>query len=436
LEDLRSALTVNNPDIRSAQQEYQRALLDVKDAKASKGPSIDLQFSGTVMAKPLIEPIYINTDAIIDAIQWPAGTRPQTNGQYVKVFDGVEQTMYQLQATLTQPLFTWGKLDAAQNLYEAVAEIRKTSVGNTTRQLETELETRLVSLGYLFAMQDILTEEQGYAEQLVHYSEDGERSGMLLHQDVVDARIQAKQLDIAVQTLEEQIENQLLELRRTTGIADLSRSTLLLPSSEHCVAEVLAADRAVWGEQALSPESDSMMMVHRLKEVSDLAAGIAENSLYWKPDMALQVSAGYGGSRIPLLEPNWLRKDDYTLNISVGMKTTVWDGGKKLNALARSVSEAESSQITVDATEATIRQTLSTQWNTLDMAIIKAEYQDIKIDGVQSKIAQQEKLFSSGYGSEADLLSARIELCNERLEKQQQLLTRDAACYTIRFLCR
>ncbi len=435
-DDLRTALVANNPDIRSAYQEYERALLDVKDAKASKGPSIDMQFSGTFMAKPLIDPIKVSTDEIIDSIQWPAGTKPAPTGQYITLFEGVEKTMYQLQATLTQPLFTWGKLNAAQKLYETVAGIRETNVTNTTRQLETELETRLVSLGYLYAMQDILKEEQLYAQQLVRYSEDGEQSGMLLHQDVVDARIQAKQLDIAFQTLDEQIENQLLELRRQTGITDLRRDSLILPVSDQCIAEVTAADRSIWEERALSPSSDSLLMVRRLKEVSDLAADIASNSVYWKPDMALQVSAGYGGSRFPLIEPNWLKKDDYTLTISVGMKTTIWDGGKKLNEVSRSLSNAETSQVTIDAAEATIRQTLANQWNTLDMALIKIEYQDIKIEGVQSKIAQQEKLFASGYGSEADLFSAKIELCNERLEKQQQLLTRDAACYTIRFLCR
>ncbi len=437
LQDLLSALSANNPDIRTARQEYERALLDVKDAKASRGPSVDLQITGTYMAKPLVDPIIINTDALMDAIQWPTGMKPQSTGQYITLYDGMEQTMYQIQATLLQPVFTWGKLSAAEKLYSQVADIRQSNVEFTRDQLETELETRIASLKHLFAMESILREESEYAAQLVRYSEDGERSGMILHQDVVDARIQAKQLDIAIQTLNEQIENQILELQRQTGLYDLLSTTIAFDvDDEAVVAEVLSADRIQYQDKALSESNPSINMVSRLKEVSELATDIAENSVYWKPDFAVQIAAGYSGSRIPLVEPNWLLKDDYSLNLTIAMKTTIWDGGKKLNDTARRISEEESAGTNLDSARATIRQTLANQWNTADMSTIKIEYQDLKIEAAESKISQQEMLFRSGAGTEADLLAAKIELCNQKIEKEQQLLSRAVACYTIRFLCR
>ena len=69
---------------------------------------------------------------------------------------------------------------------------------------------------------EILNEEQTYTDKMVEVSENAEKSGMLLHQDVVDAKIQAKELEIAQQDLLEQINDQLLELRRITGIDSLS----------------------------------------------------------------------------------------------------------------------------------------------------------------------------------------------------------------------
>ena len=43
-------------------------------------------------------------------------------------------------------------------------------------------------------------------------------------------------------------------------------------------------------------------------------------------------------------------------------------------------------------------------------------------------------MYESGYGSETDVLSAKIERCNAQIELEQQNLARAAACLTIDFL--
>ena len=434
--DLYSSMLANNPELLNLTEEYERSKLDVKDAYAGLGPTIDLQVSGTYMPNPPVDSIYVNVDDIINSIQWPGGVKPAGTGQYVKVFDGMENTLYNFQLSMTQPIFTWGKLKNAIDLYKQVSEIKKTQIDSKQQQLETELRTRLISLYYLNKINQIIEEEKQYVERLVEVSENAEKSGMLLHQDVVDARIQAKELEIAQQDLQEQINNQLLELVRSTGIDDLTYNTIDFDFSEDEVVSVIQENRDEMLEKALSGSQLTIKLLTQLKEVSNTSTKIAKGFENWKPDVALQASATYGGSRVPLFEPNWQRKDDYSINISVGLKTTIWDGGKRLRDVSRKISESKTADINQLDARSSIRKTFNEQWNTAEVCTMKMEYQDLKIEACDSKIAQKETVFKTGYGSETDVLSAKIDRCNQQIEKEKQALTRAAACMTIGHLCK
>ena len=436
MEMLLYATQQNHPELLKLQEEYKRSLLDVKDAWASVGPTLDLQASGTYMLNPPVGPVYINTDDIINSIQWN-GVAPARTGQYVKIFDGMENTLYNFELTLTQPLFTWGKIANSIKLYKQISAIKQNQIVQQTAQLETELKTRLISLYYLNMIMKILDEEQSYAERMVQVSEDAEKSGMLLHQEVVDAKIQAKELEIAKQDLLEQIDEQLLELGRITGISIESSQHINYDFVQSLLDDfdrLLQTEHAVLEEEILSANQSAIKLVTQLEDVSKIAESISRGYENWKPDFALQMSGGYAGSRFPLFEPNWLRKDDYSLNITIGLKATVWDGGKKLRDVSRKVSEVKTAQITTSDTRSSISKTFDSQWNTTQVCTMKIEYQDLKIESATAKINQKQQMFDSGYGSETDVLSAKIERCNAQIEKEKQTLSRAIACLTIEYL--
>ena len=435
LDFLLSATKQNHPELLKLQEEYKRSRLDVQDAWAGLGPTVDLQVSGTYMVNPPVGAMYINTEDIINSIQIN-GVRPSARGQRIKIYDGMEPTLYDFQLTLTQPLFTWGKITNAIKLYQEISEIKETQLSQQTSQLETELKTRLVSLYYLNRILEIIDEEEAYAERMVQVSENAELSGMLLHQEVVDAKIQAKELEIAKQDLLEQINDQLLELSRTSGI-DLSIENInfdFVPDFIEGFDSLLAEDAALLEAEVLSGNQSSIKMLTQLETVSKTAEKISRGYENWKPDIALQMSGGYSGSRFPLVEPNWRRKDDYSLNISIGIKTTLWDGGKKVRDVARKKSEVETADINKLDARSTISQTFNSQWNAAQVCTMKIEYQALKIESATAKIEQKQQMYESGYGSETDVLSAKIERCNAQIELEQQNLARAAACLTIDFL--
>ena len=474
---LLNSLHSNNPELLLLQEEYNRSLLDVKDAWGALTPTVDLQISGTYMMNPPVDAIYLNVDDIINSIQWPVSSKPASTGQYVKIYDGMENTLYNFQLSITQPLYTWGKIPNAIALYKKTSEIRLTQVESKTEELETELKSRLFTLFQLKKIAQIIEEEKIYADRLVTVSEDAEKSGMLLHQDVVDAKIQAKELEIARRDLTEQIDNQLLELSRATGIENLKIEDLNLENQNFIsadnaeaanktaadienpdatastdadvenpdatastdadeITQILNADRTKIEEKALSENQLSIKLVTQLEEVNKIAEKISKASVNWKPDFALKTSLGYAGSRFPLLEPNWLKKDDYSANFSIGIKTTVWDGGKKVHNVARSQSNVKTAQINQEDARVNIKKTLNSQWNTVDVCTIKIGYQDLKIEAADSKIAQKQTIYETGYGSETDVLNAKIDRCNQLIEKEKQLLSRGVACLTISYLCK
>ena len=242
LEELQNSMEINNPDIRSAREEYNRSLLDYKDALAGFGPKIDLMLSGTYMVKPPVGSFSVNVDDMLSAIEWPAGMKPSSSGQYLKLYDGMENTLYSFQLSLEQPVFTWGKLHQAACLYKEVSVIQEIKLLNTQKKLATELETRMLSLEYLKRISSKLEEEQVYADEMISFSEDAEKSGMLLHQDVVEARIKAKELEIALQGVNEQITNQILELQRMTGIQELDISQLQYEIDEEALSQYINLD--------------------------------------------------------------------------------------------------------------------------------------------------------------------------------------------------
>lgn len=432
LEELNQAVCNNNPELLKLSEEYKRSRLDVKDSYGSFEPSIDMQLSGTYMNEPMLGPISVDMKELFATN--PMLSSMFANAEPVTVFEGTGKTNFNLQFSLLQPVFTWGKLTNSVKIYNEVSQIKMTQLLSQQEQLLVELESRLAALFYLKNIKDILEEEKAYAARLVQVSESAEKSGMMLHQEVVDARIQAKEPEIAQKDLQEQINNQLFEIEKLTGLKNLSLDDIEYFVDESRFEQIMKMDRTEAEKKAISENKLTLQMLNQLERVNELSTKIAKESLYWKPDVALQATASYGGSDFPFVDSGWKDKDKTSFNISIGIKTTIWDGGKKLRDVARKQSEERSAQLDKVQAKDSIVQTLNSQWNTADVCSLKIDYQDLKIESAQAKIVQQETIFKTGYGSETDVLSAKISLCNEKIAKLQQQINFSTSCLMIEYL--
>lgn len=435
IDELSNQLKINNSELKILNQEYQQSLIDVKNAKAGLGPTIDLTVSGTYFLNPPIDSIVLNVDDILNSITWPDSMDIKPSGQYLTLYDGMENTFYSFQLDVTQPIYTWGKLKNAIKLYEKVSEIKQLQILSKEKQLQTELNTRIVSLFYLSQIETLLNTQDEYANRLVKISEDAQKNGILLEQDVLEAKISAQQINITQQEIKEQFFNLLLSIQKMTGNQNLELANINFTPNENIFYEFANRNRDELFSKALNTTQDTFLILENLEQISQYTTKIAQASVYWKPDFALKLSLGYGGSRFPFLEKDWFRQNDYTTNFTLALKTTVWDGGKKINEIKKSKSKEEIADVNYDDAVLSIKQKLQEQFNVIDLALSKIEYQKLKLQTLDSKIKQQEQLFNSGYGSEQELLQAKIERNTAQIELEQNKLTLAGACSTAAFLC-
>ncbi|MBQ7645100.1 MAG: TolC family protein, partial [Spirochaetales bacterium] len=321
--DLESAMLGNNPDIRKAREEVNKAMLDVRDAKAGYTPTIDLTITGSYIANP-IDPIRVNLGDYVDTSAYGIGN------DYITLYNGQENMYYQFSLSLTQPIFTWGKITNAVKLYQKVYDARLLQLEDSVQKLRTEICTRTAVLHYLLEIQTILEEQASISERLVQMAQDAKENGMMLETEALSVRVQARQLDVAKAQIDQQIVLMLTELQNITGLSDLQAIDIEFDESrmDALVKQLCDTEYNNLLSRSLSPSRTTFQMLTRLSEIASLTHDIAGASVNWKPDLALVVNADYTGSRLPFAEKDWYGKDDWSATITIALRTTVFDGGK------------------------------------------------------------------------------------------------------------
>ena len=136
-----------------------------------------------------------------------------------------------------------------------------------------------------------------------------------------------------------------------------------------------------------------------------------------------------------------LSADEYRIvDICYQPKTKMPEQVKKavlraIDEIKKSQSKEETATINYEDALISIKQKLQEQFNVMDLALSKIEYQKLKLETLDSKIKQQEQLFNSGYGSEKDLLQAKIDRTTAEIELVQNKLSLAGACSTAAFIC-
>lgn len=421
-DSLASSLRLNNTKLQAAYQDVVQAKLDTKDAKANYHPTIDLTVSGSYIINP-IGPITVNASEL-----------GLPYNQYITLYKGMENTLYQTSLSLQQPIFTWGKISNGVKALKEVESVRSLQLTDTENQLNAELKSRLSAIYYMDDIVSLLNEQKSYADRLVELAHAAQEQGIMLAQEVKENEINALQVDVTLSEINAQYSSNLTALRTMAGLLDLTREDISYIPDEESFYSLAKEDRNALIKSATSQSQPTLQMLSHMQSAMEYSEKVSKASVYWKPDFALQVSASYGGSRLPLVETDWYRQDDYNGMVTVAFKTTVWDGGKALNNIKRSESNVANAVISRDEAINTIITTLSEQFANQDMAIAKISYLDLKEETLVSKVEQKILLQSYGNASEADVLNAQIELTTCRLERLQEKLKLAQASYLIEYL--
>ena len=415
-DDLISIMNVSNIELLMDDEVIKSATYDLNEAKGNYSPTIDLTLSGTYM----VNPPSISKESLDSVMQQVVND----NGagfinNFLKDFDELKiidkPFMYMAQLNLTQPIFTWGKVTNAVKLYEKLLEIRKIEREDKAESLSVELEGYLGGIYYAESILEKLRLASEDAKELISIAESGYENGVMLLYDLNEARLSSSELDMATTEVEAQLAELRENVRKTVGSGIADDEYEFTPDEERYYA-VSEMDRDELRLRAVSNSNSNILMASMAVEAAELGKDIASGSMYGKPDIALQVGLGYTG----FLGNNWDSSGDYSLNLTLGLKTTLWDGGKILNDVKRAESQVSSSELTLESAKTQLSMALEENFRTMDLAISRIEYYQTKSDVLSDELDTLKAQLESGYVGDSDILQKQIEIYQNKISLLQE----------------
>jgi len=428
-DELSSSMLAKNPDIRKAREDVTKADLDVRDAKGGYSPTIDLTVTGSYIANP-IDPIRINLGDYIDTTVYGV------KNDYITLYKGQESMYYQFSLSMTQPIFTWGKISNAVKLYKSIYEAKMLQLEDAMDKAQTELNTRIAALHYLLQIQNLLDKQAEIVSRLVELADDAQKNGMMLSSDALGVKVQARQLDVAKAQVDQQVHLMMTELGNLTGITELTSGEIEFDEALFTSAldNLYKTDYSILSAKCLSDNRTNFQLLGKLSSIAQTAKDIAGASVNWKPDLALVVNADYSGSRLPFVETDWYGKDDWSATVTVALKTTVLDGGKAIRNVKRADSGIQSSEIDLQSAKAKVRSAVDENWTNLAVGLAQIDYQSALASQLDSKNQVNQSLLDTGYGSESDYLQGQLERNNCEIEILRTRINLATAVYTLLYL--
>ena len=432
IEDAEEMMMRNNPDIRSAEEAVVQAGLDLKDSKASFSPTISLSGSFTYMSEPLVGPVIMESSDILS--QMGLGSYSDMASGYVTLYDGMENTMYMGTLSLTQPLITWGKLGKAVDLYKNILTAQSLRKDDTVAQNKAELRIRVWSMKYLEEMEGLVDEAMALSKELVDMAKSSYENGMILRQDWLEAEISSLEVEVKKAELDDNYSSLMEGLRSLIGDYSVSYSDFILPEDESFLYKYRESNLDDLILAATGEDSNNLKAIKNLIGAYTNQKTIADRSLYGIPDFALQAQLTYSSSRLPFIETGWKQNDNNSLNLSIGFKTTLWDGGKAINDVKRAQSNIRSAESQYDSALSQIRVAVTSNYNGMMKNIANIQYQSEKIQNLEMELENIRIGLSYGQNSVSDEKQKMLEI----VEAKSNLLASKIALvqnvYTLDYL--
>lgn len=303
-------------------------------ARARQLPKIDANISASYLSSPP-DGIRISRGSLGSQAQ-PGSTYPvPVPDQDVILIPDPENTFYRFQATLQQPLFTWGKLGLGIEAAAIQREIAVVDSQTALRELRHDVIQAYYGLRFAGIAAEKLAEIEKRAEQMLQDQELAFEVGTVNRQTLLETRVEL--YEVRAQRVNAE------QARRSAadGLSLLIGRQLLTQQNE-AVVELTDGYRFESDPDKLLEQTDSEDMA--LAASTDLAglelqgrlarigSEIERKSGMWRPDIALQLQWESSGQRLPP-QANWHDSWDNGLTLTIAGSFGVFDGGAKSASL-------------------------------------------------------------------------------------------------------
>ena len=328
LEELLALAETRADSMRIRDLGVQKARHSLREARSRALPRLTLEGSGSLLASP---------PAGITVRAGELGTffgQPIPGEDLVFVPDA-EHSFFSFGASLTQPLFTWGRITAG--LRTASLELSASLAELERQRLDLRQEVHRAYFGALLAHDSLPLLEQ-VREALGLIAADRRRSaaeGLGTRQPVLEAQAELAAVERRLAESRENLATALLTLRLLCG-SEPVLPALGTPFRELTpqLDEELLAERADSGSREL--------------EIAELRRGQALERLRLekggaslRPDLSLALTLEVSGQEVPWSSAGWTDTWDWDLMLSLGTRVKLYDGGEAESRLGQARAEAE-----------------------------------------------------------------------------------------------
>ena len=417
----------NNLELRTLEVEDRQADSDLKAAKAARLPSVDFETNLSWMSKPVIEAVKLRTGEL-GSYELPTGS-VLLPAEDMVIFEGTENTHYEFKLILDQPVFTWGKIRNSIDLYSEAVEISGLKMESRNKEVKSSIYIYFYALNYILRIETALEEQLENIERMIVIAEQAFDNGFLLYTELLEVRIQKKQLEIAAAELAEQKAQALLKLAQLSGFSALETENLNFDRLRE-IEDVSIREREFYLRQALSNSPELSMLSH-LKKINGLKIKIDRGASEFKPDIGLHLELGYSGPRFPLIEKDWYGQDNLNLTATMAFRSTVYDGGKPGIQLQRDQQELEKTLYQLEQAVETLDNLIGETVLKLELNRHNIEYFQLLQENDIQQLEMKQTLFEAGSGSETDVLEQKINLTLHIIDEYRESIEFFRNYYTV-----
>lgn len=419
-----------NRDLALLNIEKNKMLIEKRGARARRFPTVDAQVGLTGIANPM-EPISLTAGQL--GVYTLAGEETLIPPEDMTIYEGMEGTQYNFKLIIDQPVFTWGKIKGAEEAATLGAEAGALRIQGKELELRADIYARMYALKYLSEIEAILSLQEKAAERLVKITEDSYENGFILYSELLDARIKAKELEIAAARIETEKNNLLVHLSYTAGIENLDEESLDFSPLDGNPGDITLGPKEELIATTLK-DNPNIRLLELLQRIQALRRRIAEGDNYLKPDIGLHLELSYSGSRFPFIEADWYGQDRWNLTSTLGFSTTVFDGGQLMTSMLKSAQETEAALYEYRQGTETITRTITETLLKLELSLKNLEYYQLKSENGRTQLELKQTQFESGAGNETDYLMQKIDLYSTVIDYYRECITFYTNLFTLRAL--
>jgi outer membrane protein len=318
------ALSMENAEaVRIKALAVQKSRSRLAEARAKSLPTVTLQAAASYLANPP-EGVTVHKGEL-GTLTLPL---PPPNNllilpdRDIVILPDTEHTYFSLNASVSQPVYTWGKIAAGIRL--ASLELAGSGIELELQRRDLRRETQRAYAGALLARlsQPVVEEMHAALLDIVADRENAYAEGLINRQALLEARAD---LATAERRLLEIREGELTALETLALLTGLEEQELALTTAFREAPEALEERRLLERALALSGELElARTRIAQAREKLRLERGAG----LLRPDLALSVTLDVTGQDPPWTASDWTDTWNWDLILSLGTRVSLYDGGE------------------------------------------------------------------------------------------------------------